>query len=36
MAGVITGDGWKQVGDINHSFMVDKKNPRVEVVIKEV
>lgn len=35
-AGVIKGDGWKQVGDINHSFEVDKKNPRIEINIKEV
>jgi len=34
-AGVIKNDGWKQVGDINHSFKVDKNNPRIEVIIKE-
>lgn len=34
--GVIKNDGWRHIGDINHSFKVDKKNPRVEVEIKEV
>lgn len=36
VAGVIENDGWKQIGDINHSFEVDKDNPRIEVIIKEV
>ena len=35
VAEVIKGDGWKHIGDINHSFKVDKDNPRVEVVIRE-
>lgn len=35
-AEVIANDGWKHIGDINHSFKVDKKKPRVEVSIKEV
>lgn len=35
-AGVIENDGWKQIGDITHKFNVDKHNPRIEVVIKEV
>jgi len=35
-AGVISGDGWKQIGEISHSFEVDKKNPRVEVYIEVV
>ncbi len=35
-AGVIENDGWKQIGKIEHSFEVDKENPRVEVKIKEV
>lgn len=35
-ANVIENDGWKQVGDIYHKFKVDKKNPRVEVRIREV
>ena len=35
-AGSIENDGWKQIGDINHKFKVDKHNPRVEVEIREV
>lgn len=35
-AGVIENDGWRQVGNILHYFEVDNKNPRVEVIIKEV
>lgn len=35
-AGVIENDGWKQIGDISHKFDVDKDNPRIEVIIKEV
>ena len=35
-AGAIENDGWKQIGDINHKFKVDKHNPRVEVEIREV
>lgn len=34
-AGVIENDGWGQVGNISHSFLIDKNNPRVEVEIKE-
>ena len=35
-AGVINNDGWKEIGNITHSFAVDKDNPRVEVRIEEV
>ena len=35
-AGILENDGWKQIGDIKHSFEVDKEEPRVEVEIKEV
>ena len=35
-AGVIENDGWEQIGNIFHFFEVDAKNPRVEVIIKEV
>lgn len=34
-AGIISGDGWKQVTEIHHFFKIDKINPRVEVEIKE-
>lgn len=32
-AGVLDNDGWGQIGDISHSFEVDKDNPRIEVVL---
>ena len=35
-AGIIENDGWKQIGNIFHYFEVDKKNPRVEIIIEEV
>lgn len=34
-AGVIKNDGWGEIGDISHSFKVDKLDPRIEVEIKE-
>lgn len=36
MAGVIQNDGWAHVGQIKHTFDVDKQDPRVEVKITEV
>ena len=36
MAGKLENDGWKQIGDINHEFDVDKDNPRVEVELEVV
>ena len=33
-AGIIENDGRKQIGDINHRFLIDKENPRVEVEIR--
>lgn len=36
MAGVIENDGWEQIGNISHSFEIDKENPRVEIFIEEV
>ena len=33
--GIIIADGWKGVIGFTDSFFVDKKNPRVEVDIKE-
>ncbi|BCJ86471.1 RusA family crossover junction endodeoxyribonuclease [Effusibacillus dendaii] len=35
-AGVIENDGWKQIGDINNRFYVDKENPRIEVEVEEI
>ncbi len=34
-AGKIKNDGWKEIGDLIHKFEVDKKNPRVEIFIKQ-
>lgn len=34
--GFISNDGWKQIRNVTHRFEVDKKNPRVEVEIKEI
>ena len=34
--GVLKDDGWKYVVGFSDRFEVDKKNPRVEVLIKEV
>lgn len=36
MAGVLSNDGWKQVGDILHRIRVDKNNPRIEIELTEV
>lgn len=34
--GILKNDGWKEIGDVNHIFKVDKENPRVEVEIHEI
>jgi hypothetical protein len=34
-AGVLPGDGRKQISSISHRFGVDKLNPRVEIVLTE-
>ncbi|MBU5440388.1 hypothetical protein KQI42_20555 [Tissierella sp. MSJ-40] len=35
-AGVIPNDGWNENGGWANHFEVDKDNPRIEVVVKEV
>lgn len=35
-AGVIKNDGWSEISSWEESFKVDKKDPRIEVVITEV
>lgn len=30
-AGLIKNDGWKEIGDWEYKFKVDKKDPRVEI-----
>lgn len=32
-AGIIKNDGWKEIGNISHKFLLDRDNPRVEVEI---
>jgi Holliday junction resolvase RusA-like endonuclease len=32
-AGILEGDGWKQIGDWTDQWEVDASNPRIEVVI---
>lgn len=31
--GILQNDGWANIGKINHSFSVDKNNPRIEITI---
>lgn len=35
-AGILKDDGWKYVVGFSDRFEVDKENPRIEVLIKEV
>lgn len=35
-AGLITGDGWKQIAGFQHKWVVDKDNPGVYVVVTSV
>lgn len=35
-AAVLKDDGWKYIAGFSDSFEVDKKNPRIEVLIKEI
>lgn len=35
-AGVLTGDGWKQIDHFTDHFIVDAKNPRIEITFEEV
>ena len=35
-AGVLKNDGWGQIGDVTHRFDVDKRNPRIEIELREV
>jgi hypothetical protein len=36
VAGVLENDGWNEIGEIHHSFKVDKDNPRIVVELVEV
>ena len=35
-AGVLRGDGWSHIAGFSDRFKVDRKNPRIEVLIREV
>ena len=34
--GVLKNDGWKEIKGFSDSFRIDRKNPRIEVRIKEI
>lgn len=34
--GVLENDGWKNIRNIYLEFKIDKKNPRIEVILREV
>lgn len=34
--GALKNDGWAQIGGFTHDFRVDKKKPRIEVVVEEM
>lgn len=36
VCGVLSDDGWDSVINFTHDFFIDKKNPRIEVVIEEI
>ena len=35
-SGLLDNDGWKQISGFSDAFQVDSKNPRIEVLIREV
>lgn len=35
LAGIIKNDGWKEIGNIDHRFTVDKNNVGVEILMEE-
>lgn len=35
-AHILTGDGWNEIVGFSDEFHVDRKNPRIEITIKEV
>lgn len=36
MAKVLKNDGWEDISDFSDTFHLDKKNPRIEVMLEEV
>ena len=35
-SGVLANDGWEQISGFSDAFQVDARNPRIEVLIREV
>lgn len=35
-AAILKGDGWSHIDGFSDRFKVDKENPRIEVIIKEI
>lgn len=35
-AAILKGDGWRHIDGFSDRFKVDKENPRIEVIIKEI
>ena len=36
LAGIIKNDGWNEIGKINQDFLIDKDNPRIEILMEEI
>ena len=36
MAKIIPNDNWAHIGDITYRYDVDRRNPRIEVILEEV
>ena len=34
--GILKNDGWEDVLNTTHEFYVDRKNPRIEITIREI
>jgi Holliday junction resolvase RusA-like endonuclease len=34
--GVLKNDGWSEIENFTHNFLVDKNNPRIEIILEEV
>lgn len=35
-AGILKNDGWNEVVGFTDNFFIDKKNPRIEIILEEV
>ena len=36
LAGALSNDGWSEIDGFSDKFSIDKKNPRIEIEIKEI